>query len=598
MISKSFEIPKNSPETTLQNKTYDFIKFYAPASETNAKLAEKHKSEDGVDSTPKTKRHVSNRERSPNKRKKKLKDESMNISSINVDSNLPQTSGSASNFKVTSTSTPNNKGKKDINENVKSIMKNSSVADNSLDISTVSVTKNKPKKRNKSVSFMLNDTEGVAIKRSKSDLSITDSKFPQSSKTKFYYNKHQKTKKKTQDEKENKADVNNLKVDIDMSDNVKKDLLKNKGKSDNIEMPNVMDVPDTEHENKKKVEKKKNKRQKKPKKFENSSPTTSNQKTENEKEIVEEKEKKIKKKKRHNKQAKENTDAESEPVSKVLKKEIKPDVIAQDLENLSIGDNAHTLTNLLDEMSVVDKKKKKKHKSKKNKQENATTNASTDVSETNVTEEKEKVKWMKRKWNKDKKGTVNDDKLATSVVVENLPLKIMCNYRKLLTDHFAQFGVVKQVGIAEVYSIEQPEVFTTTITFDDEDAANKALDEDNSQFEGSRIRIKRPLPPSQTTLVVRSYADLSEPALSSVFTSAGRIRNVRRLVKGKKSMCTAFIEFDGPEAVERAIKMAEDVKIGGKKIFTAKYEIRNKNKKLKTDKKNENDAGSDNDSSD
>lgn len=44
--------------------------------------------------------------------------------------------------------------------------------------------------------------------------------------------------------------------------------------------------------------------------------------------------------------------------------------------------------------------------------------------------------------------------------------------------------------------------------------------------------------------------------------------------------------------------MAEDVKIGGKKIFVAKYEIRNKNKKLKTDKKNENDAGSDNDSSD
>lgn len=50
--------------------------------------------------------------------------------------------------------------------------------------------------------------------------------------------------------------------------------------------------------------------------------------------------------------------------------------------------------------------------------------------------------------------------------------------------------------------------------------------------------------------------------------------------------------------MERAIKIAEDVKIGGKKIFVAKYEIRNKNKKLKTDKKHENDAGSDNDSSD
>lgn len=71
----------------------------------------------------------------------------------------------------------------------------------------------------------------------------------------------------------------------------------------------------------------------------------------------------------------------------------------------------------------------------------------------------------------------------------------------------------------------------------------QALDEDNSLFEGNRIRIKRPLPPTETTLVVRSYADLSEPAISSVFTSAGKIRNVRRLVKGKKSMCKFNYRF-------------------------------------------------------
>ena len=45
------------------------------------------------------------------------------------------------------------------------------------------------------------------------------------------------------------------------------------------------------------------------------------------------------------------------------------------------------------------------------------------------------------------------------------------------------------------------------------------------------------MPPSQTTLVVRSYSELSETALSSVFFGAGRIRNVRRVIKGKKSMC-------------------------------------------------------------
>lgn len=444
MKSKSYQLPKNTPDNAVQNKTYDFIKFYSPASETNAKLAEKHKSEDGVsnENTPKTKIHVSKRERSPNKKNKKFKNDNMNISSLNVDDNQPAASGSENHFKVTST--PNSKGKKEINENVKSIMKNTSVADSSLDISTVTVPKNKSKKRNKSVSFMLDDTEVVANKRSKSDLS-TISKLLQSSKTKFNPNKQKKNKKKSQEEKENKADVNNFKVETITSDTVQKDSLKNKSKSDNEQSDNAMDVPDTEQENQQKIEKKKNKRQKKSKKVENASSTADGSKeTESEKEIVEDKDKKIKKKKRHVKQMKESTDSESQPASKASKKEIKPDVVAQDLENLSIGDNAHTLTNLLDEMSVVDKKKKK-HKPKKNKQK-ATRDASPDASDNNATQEKEKVKWMKRKWNKDKKGAINDDKLATSVVVEYLPLKIMCNYRKLLTDHFAQFGVVKQIG--------------------------------------------------------------------------------------------------------------------------------------------------------
>ncbi|XP_050357397.1 cylicin-1-like [Nymphalis io] len=588
MKSKSFELPKQATEKVKPDKTYDFINYYKPASETNVKLVDKLKSEDAgsKETTSNIKSRIFTRERSPNKKKKKLKDDSINISKINIDSNnLPHSSRREDGYKVTST--PNAGGKKDINENVKSIMKNSSTMDNSVDTTKVCVTKNKPKKRNKSVSFMLDDTETVAIKRSKSELSVMDIKISQNSKSNFGSLKTKKPKKKSQDGKENKVNANNFKVEIDTSDD-KKDASKENAKSEKGETCEVMDIPTNEKQDKLAI--KKNKRQKKTKHVENSA----DQEPVNGIQIDEDKEKKKKKKKRQAKQIKDKTDAESEPATKTSKKDIKPDVIAQDLENLSIGDNAHTLTNLLDEMTVVDKKKKLK-KAKKNKQQNS--DLSTDMGETKLVEEKEKVKWIKRKWNKDKKGGVNDDKLVTSIVVENLPLKIMCNYKKLLTEHFTMFGPIKLVGIAEVYSIEHPEVFTTTINFESEDAANKALEEDNTLLEGNRIRVKRPLPPSQTTLVVRSYADLSEPALSSVFTSAGRIRNVRRLVKGKKSMCTAFIEFDGPEAVERAIKMAEDVKIGGKKLFAAKFELRNKNKKLKIDKKNEYNGASD-DSSD
>lgn len=50
---------------------------------------------------------------------------------------------------------------------------------------------------------------------------------------------------------------------------------------------------------------------------------------------------------------------------------------------------------------------------------------------------------------------------------------------------------------------------------------------------------------------------------------------------------TAFIEFDGPETVERAIKTAGDAKIGGKKIHLSKFELR-----VKKVKKHKNDADS------
>ncbi|XP_064076908.1 uncharacterized protein LOC135194822 [Vanessa tameamea] len=404
-----------------------------------------------------------------------------------------------------------------------------------------------------------------------------DSKLTQHIKTNFGSAKTKKPKKKSKNGEKSKGDANNFKIEIDAS--------QESTKSDAVETCVMKDISSNEKQSEDNLKIKKNKRQRKRKQIDNSA----NPVTVNGTQADEATEKKKKKKKHETKQIKDKIDSEGEPATKSCKKDIKPDVIAQDLESLSIGDNAHTLTNLLDEMTVIDKKKKKHRKPKKNKQQNSSDDVTTEIGEMKAVEENKK-----RKWNKDSKVEVNDDKLVTSIVVENLPFKIMCNYKKLLTEHFSTFGPIIVVGIAEIYSIEEPEAFRTTINFESEDAANKALDEDNTLFEGNRIRVKRLLPPSQTTLVVKMYANLSEPALSLVFSSAGRIKSVHKSVKGKKSITTAFIDFDCPEAVERAIKMAGDVKIGGKRIFAAKFELRNQNKKLK---KSENDGGSD-DSSD
>ncbi|XP_023939267.2 uncharacterized protein LOC112046733 [Bicyclus anynana] len=592
MKSKSFELPKSSAEKVKQ-KTYDFVNFYKSDSE--VKLIDKRKSDEGSSNENVISNKLHTPKRAAYKKNKKPQNNSVNISKINIDGDSLACDAESTvldNSKVTSTP-------KIVNKDVKSIIKNKSLLENSMEVPDESVS-HKPKKRNKSVSFMLDDSEGVVIKRTKSEEIV--SKPDKISKRK----KSKSSKKKGQDEKENVESTSNTVIDFVPTSDIS---------MSNVNINNNIESTSNANETKEKREKKKQKKFKKakPDTVEGEEPV--HLKSEGE----ESKMKKIKKKKRHITPAVSDTDvteAEGEPAQKSSKKDVKPDKIVHDLENLNIGDSPHTLTNLLDEMTVVDKNKKKKQKDKgkkqkkdkptsttstnndgdsiqkkKGKDKKRKTNNSVDTNiEAEDTEEKEKVKWVKRKWNKDKKGEANLDRHLTSVIIENLPLKTIFTYKKLLADHFEKFGLIKQVGIAEMYPMEDPKpVFSTTINFYSEDSAEKALEDDNTLFEGARIRVKRPLAPTLTTVVVRTYAELTEQALSSVFSAAGRIRSIRLLIKGRKSGATAFIEFDGPKSVVRAIQMAEDAKIGGKKIHAAKFELRASNKKqYKTDEHNEN----------
>ncbi|KAI5637344.1 RNA recognition motif domain-containing protein [Phthorimaea operculella] len=600
MKSKSFDLRKSPSENGKANKTFDFVGLYKSAAETNVKLLSKPKTVENLDKennfgTP-VNTTSKKREGSPNKKKKKSKHEPLDISHINSDEQGSHavTAKKTPSGDTHATSTPYASRKTVLEPSVKSIMKNCSHAADDATASSASETPvSKPKKRNKSVSFMLDDTEEIATKKTKSEETVPVS---EKAKTKKKYDDKKKLKKhKKNQQKENEV-IDSMETEPTAAVPEKK-LKAKKSKipeaaGDRPEAADSSDSPVVTQEKKKKL--KKFKKQK----AEESSEPNENDSNNNE-EVSEQKTKKLKKKKRS--KSKSSEPSEGEPASKV-KKEVKPEVIAEDLENLRIGDNAHTLINLLDEMTVVDKDKKKKNKLRR-KKDKSTKQSSVSSSETadleKIEEGKEKIKWKKRKWNKDKKD-VNDDLLATSVVVENLPLKIMCSYKKLLADHFGKLGLIKRIGIAELYPTEDPKpVFTTTIHFYSDGAASKALEEDNTLFEGSRIRIKRPLPPTETTVVVRSYAELTEQSLCSVFTSAGRIRSIRHSVKGKKSMSTAFIEFDGPEAVERAIKMAEDAKIGGKKIHASKFELRaSRRKEIKkqtADSANEGDSEDSND---
>ncbi|CAB3259323.1 unnamed protein product [Arctia plantaginis] len=574
---------------------FDFVGLYKTAAETN-KIIEKYKTDDSTLNKDITKNKLitsPKRERSLRKSNIKNKQEPLDISRINIDASSLN-SGKGACAKVIDTqsnSTPitisQNQGAR-----VKSIMKNSSTSDETPDSTRSPASSSKPKKRNKSVSFMLDDNEEVLVKRTKSDDAINVNKKTEKP--------HVKEKKKAnkrlfkKDKQINPATevvMHNMEIDTSPRNEPKAD----EAKSSQTKKPvlgSSSSTPDSPNFEKKK----KLKKTRKPK------PEMTETKTEtsNSNEITPEPNnlKKLKKKKQvkpTTSNKRESGDGDDEPVSKSRKTDSKPD-LAEDLENLSIGDNAHTLSSMLDEMTVVDKDKRKKMKQKlsKNRKQKSPTKEESE----NTEEVKEKVKWKKRKWNKDKKGEISDSIVDNTVVVENLPINIVLNYKKLLADYFIKYGLIKKVGMAEMYPTEDIRpVFTTTITFNSDGAAELALEENNTTFEGSRIRVKRLLPATVTTLVVRSYGELNDQNISSTYQGFGKIRSIRHLVKGKKTMATTFVEFDGLEAVERALSQKADIRIGGKRVHMSKFEPRPKKKKEKKSKNEDSAADADSEDS-
>lgn len=438
MKSKSFDLKK---QHMLSDKTLDFVGLYKSVTETN--IADKRKFDENTTKETTKAKIAPQRELKRNKNKKRIKQEAVDISHNNIDgSNLSPNLIRTSPVDDSKASTPNTSGK---NQSVKSIMKTKSPAEQSFDDARSNATSSNPKKRNKSVSFMLEDHEEVLVKRTKSDDTHANNKSETVAPIKTVIkgkNKNIKKLKKYQiSEKENKAaEVNSQNMEVDSS---KSSMLETKPVRLNKLKKTLGESPpgDAQLQTRDTKEKKKKFKKVKPKNDQSTEPTDA----ENNGEVTSETKFKKLKKKKVKASLVGSTEPEGGPAPKSRKKDDKPD-IAEDLENLSIGDNAHTLTNLLDEMAVFDKDKRKKLKQKSNKNKKPK-GIQPDKEESEKSEEvKEKIKWKKRKWNKDKKGEANEEGLSHTVIVENLPISIMLNYRKLLTELFVKHGLIRKIG--------------------------------------------------------------------------------------------------------------------------------------------------------
>lgn len=431
MKSKSLELKQIAPEKVKHNKTFDFVGFYKTVAETNKQLAENSKAVENNNLEHIKSKKEGKHERTSHKAKRKHKTEAIDISQVTKNGSYVK-----SNFKgsipITDpkvTSTPINAKCNTGDSRVKSIMKTKAAEDHPMDGSIFEPSV-KSKKRNKSVSFMLEDTEAVIIKKTKSDNSINKNN-ENTEKEKISKNKN--FKKFNRDQKSDKEN----KVRSNQNVGVNKEELEGKTEELKVEVKKSKIIDKEPEDNKVEPQQSQNNKRKFKKVKSNKADEEPAQPNTTDEQDM--KTKKLGKKKLQVRQQNLETKSEGEPLSKFPKKDI-----AEDLENLSIGDNAHTLTNLLDEMSVVDKDKKKKLRQKFSKGKRKNPEADQKV-EQDDEEVKEKVKWNKRKWNKDKKGDLNES-MATMVIVENLPISIMLTYKKLLADHFGKYGLIKKIG--------------------------------------------------------------------------------------------------------------------------------------------------------
>ncbi|CAF4838294.1 unnamed protein product [Pieris macdunnoughi] len=477
MISKSLSLPSSNPDSARVNKTLDFAHFYKTAAEssTTLKKGSQINNNDSCDTLLPPQSH------NKNGKGQKVSVTKIDIDGKNLGSKLRH--GSPNGSKITST--PNMTKKRNLN--IKPIIKDSPTLENSLDLS--SVPKFNRKKRNKSVSFMLEENDEVVVKKTKSDESLLQKTEEKKPKLK---NKRFKKIQKEDKENDNNPFINDMQnLDSKTEINKKKVFQKKnkKGKPDsnindidirtstiskdnntvsNCNMTGI-NLPTFEKQD---AKKKRRKHGKALKSVEKENPTdtgaSKNAKQNVDAAISVKKSKRSKK----NKHILETSEV-GEPEKKNIKKS-KPDNIADGIENLNIGDNTHTLTNLLDEMIVT------KTKKKNNKKSNVETSSPDKKSEDKPKNNRNSRKRRNRK-------------MHAGVIVQNLPFRILLTYKQKLRDFFSKYGTVQSIGVADLKcgAEEAKPIFTTRIFFTTEKEATAALDGDNELYEGNIIRVKK-----------------------------------------------------------------------------------------------------------
>ncbi|XP_063392658.1 uncharacterized protein LOC134678137 [Cydia fagiglandana] len=220
------------------------------------------------------------------------------------------------------------------------------------------------------------------------------------------------------------------------------------------------------------------------------------------------------------------------------------------LENIHIGSNSNIST---ETFSAPPKNLK---------QLNATPTTGSDVLEVNhnTLNLKKLVKWTKRHWDKDHKGATLVSTLNSSVEVHNLPAVMSFVFQQPLLDVFEKFGQITRIGPAVMHQSAEGEcTFSTTIYFETETAATKALEEDHTRFGGSEIRVLRP-PTAARRVMPEDYGEFGGPGPEC-----------------RGSTAVTIFEQDGPTAAQRALALSGITKTNCEPSLVSQLRLRKRN---------------------
>ncbi|XP_072935371.1 uncharacterized protein [Epargyreus clarus] len=156
------------------------------------------------------------------------------------------------------------------------------------------------------------------------------------------------------------------------------------------------------------------------------------------------------------------------------------------------------------------------------------------------------------------------------LLVENLPSSYLFDYQEKLKELFSKHGEVTGVkrGPIIVTELTTTPTLSAIVEFKNKDSLDKALSEEGTVLDGSRISVAVESRAETAVLVGVPY-EASTDYVRLLFAQCGEVAHIHEFSKTKYKILR--VTFHAKEAVEKALKLDRELRINGFLVTVSKY---------------------------